>query len=109
MLKATLFTAAALLALPGLAQTAVHSASGGTVTSGTGVAVTPGVTTAMATVPVTTVVTVPAARLSGAVVAPAGTAEAVHGNTRTVTTRYWVNVPAGVEQDAEFQRWQRLR
>lgn len=108
MLKTTLLAGAALLALPAFAQTAVNSASGVTVTSGTGVVVTPGVTTAAVTAPAT-VASVPAASLNGAVVVPAGTAESVNGNTRTVVTRYWVNVPAGVEREAEFQRWQRLR
>jgi len=41
--------------------------------------------------------------------AQAGTSESVSGNTRTTVTRYWANVPAGVERDADFQRWQRLR
>lgn len=46
--------------------------------------------------------------LPGAVVVPAAVVSAVDGNSRVTVTRYWVNVPAGVEQHASFQRWQRL-
>ena len=100
--------AALVAAAPAFAQTHVQSAGGVAVSSGTGVVVTPGVTTA-SVMPATTVAVTPTATMAGAVVAQAATSEAVNGNTRTVTTRYWVNVPAGVERDADFQRWQRLR
>lgn len=109
MLKTTcLAAAAALLAVPAFAQTAVNSGSGATVTSGTGVVVSPSVS-ATAVVPAGTVVAAPKASITDASVVAAGTTESVNGNTRTVVTRYWVNVPAGVEREAEFQRWQRLR
>jgi hypothetical protein len=74
--------------------------------------VTPGATASSTTTvvgPVATVAVVPQPRISGAVVAQAGTSESVSGNTRTVVTRYWVNVPPNVQTDAEFQRWQRLK
>jgi hypothetical protein len=99
---------ALVLSAPAFAQTHVQSAGGVAVSSGTGVVVTPGVPAGSAT-SATTVAVMPSATLPGAVVAQSSTAEAVSGNQRTVTTRYWVNVPAGVERDAEFQRWQRLR
>jgi hypothetical protein len=101
--------AALVLSAPAFAQTAVQSSTGATVSSGTGVVVTPGVPSAVVTAPATTVVVAPSASLHGATVAQVGTTETVNGNTRTVVTRYWVNVPAGVERDADFQRWQRLR
>jgi hypothetical protein len=47
--------------------------------------------------------------IPGAVQVQAGTSESVNGNSRTVVTRYWANVPAGVERDADFQRWTRLK
>jgi hypothetical protein len=47
--------------------------------------------------------------IPGAVQVQAGTSESVNGNSRTVITRYWANVPAGVERDADFQRWTRLK
>lgn len=106
--QAGLLAAAIVLAAPAFAQTAVQSASGITVNSGTGVIVTPGVSTAVVA-PVPTVAVIPSPAISGAVVAQAGTTESVSGNARTTITRYWVNVPAGVERDADFQRWQRLR
>ena len=100
--------AALVLSAPVFAQTAVQSAGGLTVSSGTGVVVTPGVSTSVAA-PATTVAVVPHATRSGAVLAPAGTSETVNGNSKTIVTRYWVNVPAGVDRDPEFQRWMRLR
>lgn len=102
--------AALVLSAPAFAQTTVQSSTGAMVSSGTGVVVTPGVpAAAVVTAPATTVVVAPSASIHGATVAQIGTTESVNGNTRTVVTRYWVNVPAGVERDAEFQRWQRLK
>lgn len=106
--QAGLLAAALVAAAPVFAQTAVQSSSGVTVSSGTGVVVTPGVSTAVVA-PVQTVAVMPAPSIPGAVVAQAGTSESVSGNSKTTITRYWVNVPAGVEHDADFQRWQRLR
>lgn len=130
--------AALVLSAPVFAQTGVQSGTGVGVTSGTGVTVTPGVPATTVTAPAapaatvvtpapaaatvtpgvsTTVVTPattmtvapPQATISGATVAQAGTSETVSGNTKTIITRYWVNVPAGVERDADFQRWMRLK
>jgi hypothetical protein len=108
--------AALVLAAPAFAQVAVQSSTGTTVSSGTGLVVTPGVpsatvvapgTTVVAPVPTVAVVSTP--WMSGAVVAQAGTSESVNGNSKTLVTRYWVNVPPNVTADADFQRWQRLR
>lgn len=102
--------AALVLSAPAFAQTAaVTSSTGAAVTSGTGVVVTPGAPAATVVAPATTVAVMPAATLSGAVLVPAGTSEVVAGNSKTIVTRYWVNVPPGVERDPEFQRWMRLR
>jgi hypothetical protein len=108
--------AALVLAAPAFGQVAVQSSTGATVSSGTGVVVTPGVPSATVAAPGTTVVApvptvavVPTPWMSGAVVAQAGTSESVNGNSRTVVTRYWLNVPPNVTADADFQRWQRLR
>lgn len=120
---ATWAVAAIVLSAPAFAQTAVQSATGASVSSGTGLVVTPGVPSATIVAPSTTVVApgttvvapvaavaaIPTPSMSGAVVAQAGTSESVSGNTRTIVTRYWVNVPANVTADADFQRWQRLR
>lgn len=108
--------AALVLSAPVFAQTVVQpsgavvsAGTGPVVTSGTGVIVTPGAPSATVVAPATTVAVVPAATVSGAVLAPAGTNEIVAGNSKTIVTRYWVNVPPGVERDPEFQRWMRLR
>jgi hypothetical protein len=87
----------------------VQSSNNIAVTSGTGVVVTPGVMSSTTIVTTTPATTLPAPRYPGAVMAQAGTSESVSGNTRTVTTRYWANVPAGSERDDRFQRWQRLK
>lgn len=109
-MKHTLLALTLAVAASGAFAQAVHSSSNIPVTSGTGVVVTPGVvssTTLVTTAPA--VASMPAARYSGAVMAQAGTSESVSGDTRTIVTRYWANVPAGVERDADFQRWQRLK
>lgn len=110
MKKAILATAVVLAASGAFAQ-AVQSSTDVAVTSGTGVVVTPGVPAqgVLVTPGIRTVEAVPAPTIDGAVVAQAGTQEIVNGNTRTVVTRYWVNVPRGANVDDEFERWQRLR
>ena len=74
----------------------VMSSSGSAITSGTGILVTPGVPGAVAVMPSTTVLGAGPA----IVTAPAG---------NMVVERHWINVPAGVENRADFQRWMRLR
>lgn len=103
--------ALALVAASGAFAQGVQSSSNIAVTSGTGVLVTPGVvsSTTVVTSSSTPVSTLPAPRYSGAVMAQAGSSESVSGNSKTVTTRYWANVPAGSEHDDRFQRWQRLK
>lgn len=97
---AALFAGAAMAQTPGTTTvtTTVHSASGVPVTSGTGIQVTPGVA-------VTTHQSLP-----GATLQPAGTTTVTSApNTTTTVTSYWANVPAGVQNDGNFQRWQALR
>jgi dihydroxyacetone kinase-like predicted kinase len=103
--------AAAILAVPAVfAQSTVQSSTGATVTSGTGAVVTPGVSSSTTVIaPIRTVEVLPQPTINGAVLAQAGSTETVNGNTKTVTTRYWVNVPRGAMVDDEFERWQRLR
>ena len=110
-MKQAIFALALGVAASGAFAQAVQSSSGATVSSGTGVVVTPGVasSTTVTTTSAPVVSTLPAPRYSGAVMAQSGTSESVSGNTRTTVTRYWANVPAGVERDADFQRWQRLK
>lgn len=116
-MHAALIAAAVLAAPAAFAQTAVQSSTGMTVSSGTGIVVTPGVPSSMVmpavatsvAAPGTVVTTLPAATINGAVVAQAGTQQIVTGPSQTIVTRYWLNVPPGVENDPEFQRWQRLR
>jgi hypothetical protein len=110
-MKQALFALAIAAAASGAFAQSVQSSTNIPVTSGTGVAVTPGVvssTTVVTAAPVV-VSTLPAPRYSGAVMAQAGSSEVVSGDTKTVTTRYWANVPSGVELNDEFQRWQRLK
>ena len=96
----------------------VTSSSGAAITSGTGVVVTPGVPSAIAVAPSSNV----AAVLPSGQLLPGGTmvqsSTTVLGGppavvtgpaSTTVVTRYWVNVPAGVESRADFQRWMHLR
>lgn len=110
MKKAILAAAVAFAASGAFAQ-AVQSSTDVAVTSGTGVVVTPGVPAqgVLVSPGIRTVEAVPTPTIDGAVVAQAGTQEIVNGNTRTVVTRYWVNVPRGANVDDEFERWQRLR
>jgi hypothetical protein len=95
--------AAALLSAGAFAQTAVQSTtvtstSGIPVTSGTGVVVTPGA-------PAVGVAAIP-----GAVIASNGTTTVAGApGTTTTITRYWVNVPANVQSDPTFRRWQNLK
>jgi hypothetical protein len=117
---------AAVVSVPVFAQSgAVISSSSGTyVNSGTGLLVTPGV-------PIDTVAVLPGGTVlpSGTVLLPAtshllpgavqvqsstttvmGAAPAVGvSGSRTIVTNYWVNVPAGVEHRADFQRWLALK
>ncbi len=110
-MKHTILAISLAVAASGAFAQAVQSSSGATVSSGTGVAVMPATASSTTTVTTSapTVSTLPSPRYSGAVMAQAGTSESVSGNTRTTVTRYWANVPAGVERDADFQRWQRLK
>lgn len=101
---------AAIAAAPAFAQ-GVTSSSSTTVTTGTGgpvvAASSTTTTTATATAPAvgpSTTMMIP-----GGVMAQADSSETVNGNTRTVVTRYWANVPPDVQRHAGFQRWQALR
>jgi len=109
----------------------VMSSNGALVSSGTGVVVTPGAPAtiavapapAVAVVPATTVavapavIAVPGARiLPGAAQVQANQTTVLGGpaapgvtSSRTIVTSYWVNVPAGVEHRADFQRWLALK
>lgn len=71
--------------------------------------------TAVVAAPMTTPVAVAPATLPqphllpGGTMVQAGSSTTVMGNSTTTTTRYWANVPAGVERDSDFQRWSRLK
>ena len=100
---------ATVLAAPAFAQTQVQSSTSGPVTSGTGLAVTPGAPSASTPV-------VPGAVNSGISSSTTTTTSAsgagpmpASSSTTTTVTRYWVNVPPGVENDPTFQRWMRLK
>ena len=99
---ATAFAAPAVFA-----QAAVTSSTGAAVTSGTGVVVTPG---APSTVVVPGATVVLPTMIPGATTVAIGPAQVTtEGRTTTTVTRYWANVPAGVTNEAEFQRWMRLK
>lgn len=108
----------------------VMSSNGALVSSGTGVVVTPGAPATIAvapapaiavapatTVAVAPVLTVPGTRvLPGAAQVQASQTTVLGGpaapgvtSSRTIVTSYWVNVPAGVEHRADFQRWLALK
>ena len=96
---------------------AVTSSSSTTVTSGTGVIVGQGApSTTVIVEPATTVAVVPGTRvLPGAAQVQASQTTIMGGpapgvtSSQTVVTRYWVNVPAGVEHRSDFQRWTHLK
>lgn len=92
---------AALGAAPAMAQNAVITTTGTTVTSGTGVVVTPSGAPAI----------INSTRMlpGGVTVATGPASVAAAGNTLTTTQTYWVNVPAGAVHDDEFKRWQALK
>ena len=98
----------------------VSSSSTTTVTSGTGIVVGQGAPSSSVTVlPSSSVAvsTVPGNRmLPGAAQVQASQTTVLGGpaaggisGSQTVVTNYWVNVPAGVEHRADFQRWQHLK
>jgi hypothetical protein len=93
----------------------VSSGGGIGVTSGTGIAVQPAANASVTVTPSTSVAIPSAHLMPGGVMAPAGSTTTLGGpsgdisGSQTVTTRYWVNVPAGAERDPTFQRWQSLR
>lgn len=107
--------AAAVLAAPSFAQTSMQSGTAATVSSGTAATVsTPG-TDASVTVMPHTASAVPSARLMpGGAMVPYSSTTTLGGpagnvsGSKTVTTRYWVNVPPDAQQRLDFQRWQRL-
>jgi hypothetical protein len=82
------------------------------ITSGRGVSTNQ---SSVAVIPSTQSVVPSANLLPGGVMAPAGSTTVLGGpsgdvsGTQTVTTRYWVNVPANAERNGDFQRWQQLR
>ena len=96
---------------------AVTSSSSTTVTSGTGVIVGQGApSTTVIVDPAATVAVLPGSRvLPGAAQVQASQTTVMGGpapgvtSSQTVVTRYWVNVPAGVEHRSDFQRWTHLK
>jgi hypothetical protein len=96
---------------------AVTSSSGTVVQSGTGLAVTPGAPSSTVVAPTGSVVLAPSSHLlpgaaqvqSHQTTVLGGPAPGGIASSKTVVTTYWVNVPAGVEHRADFQRWMRLK
>lgn len=106
--------AAAFLAAPSFAQTAVQSGTAATVHSGTGVTVTQPNDATVTVVPHTASAVPTAHLMPGGAMVPysstttlGGPGESMSGS-KTVTTHYWVNVPADAQHRLDFQRWQRL-
>jgi hypothetical protein len=115
-MKIAFVATAALLAASAFAQGSVTSSSGASVNSGSGVTVTPGVPSATVEVMPHTSVAVPSQHLlpGGAMVQSSSTTVlgGPSGNaagTKTEVTTYWANVPADVQRDGNFQRWQQLK
>ena len=97
---------------------AVTSSSGTVVQSGTGLVVTPGApSSSVVLAPAGSVVLAPSSHLlpgaaqvqSHQTTVLGGPAAGGITSSKTVVTNYWVNVPAGVEHRADFQRWMRLK
>jgi hypothetical protein len=110
-----LAAAAAFLAAPSFAQTTVQSGTAATVNSGSSASVTTPGTDASVTVMPHTSSAVPSARLMpGGAMVPYSSTTTLGGpganmsGSKTVTTRYWVNVPPDAQQRLDFRRWQRL-
>jgi len=98
----------------------ISSSNGASVSSGTGVIVGQGAPSTSVTVfPSSDVAvsTVPSNRiLPGSAQIQASQTTVLGGpaaggvtGSQTVVTNYWVNVPAGVERRADFQRWMSLK
>jgi hypothetical protein len=96
----------------------INSSSGSSVTSGTGVTVTQGAPSSSVTVlPSTSMSALPSTQLfpggtqvqASQTTVMGGPAAGGISGSQTIVTRYWVNVPAGVEHRADFQRWTSLR
>jgi len=95
----------------------LSSSTGAGVTSGTGVIVGQGApSTTVIVEPAASVAVVPGTHLlPGATQVQASQTTVMGGpapgvtSSQTVVTRYWVNVPAGVERRADFQRWTHLK
>ena len=97
---------------------AINSSSGSSVSSGTGVIVSQGAPSSSVTVlPSTSVAATPhthpfpggtQVQASQTTVMGGPAAGGISGS-RTTVTRYWVNVPAGVEHRSDFQRWTHLK
>ena len=112
------FAVAALAAAPAFAQTTVQSSAGIGVSSGTGVPVTPasaGASASVTVMPSTAVAVESAHLLPGGAMVPANSTAVLGGpagnvsGSQTVTTSYWVNVPADAPRRGDFQRWQALK
>lgn len=115
-MKTAFVAAAALLAASAFAQSTVTSSTGATVSSGTGMAVTPGAPGATVVVtPQASVAAVPSHLLPGGAMVQNSSTTVLGGpsgnvaGTKTEIHTYWANVPADVQRDGNFQRWQRLK
>jgi hypothetical protein len=109
---------AAFAAAPAFAEGGkISSSSSTSVTSGTGVVVGQGAPgTTVIVEPAATVALVPGTHLLPGAAQVQASQTTVMGapapgivSSQTVVTRYWVNVPAGVEHRDDFQRWTRLK
>jgi hypothetical protein len=91
----------------------INSSSGSSVSSGTGVIVSQGAPSSSVTVLPSTVAVTPSTHLypggtqvqASQTTVMGGPAAGGISGSRTTVTRYWINVPAGVEHRADFQRW----
>lgn len=115
-MKTAFVAAAALLAASAFAQSTVTSSTGATVSSGTGMAVTPGAPGATVVVtPQASVAAVPGHLLPGGAMVQNSSTTVLGGpsgnvaGSKTVINTYWANVPADVQRDGNFRRWQRLK
>ena len=116
MKRLVTLAAAALLAASAFAQSNVTNSTGIGVTSGTGVAVTPGAPSASVTVIPSTATAVSShALLPGGAMVQNSSTTVLGGpsgdvaGTKTQINTYWANVPADVQRDGNFQRWQQLK
>ena len=116
MKRIAILAAAAVLSASAFAQATVTNSTGASVNSASGVVVTPGAPSASVVVTPSTTVAVPShALLPGGAMVQHDSTTVLGGpsgdvaGTKTEIHTSWANVPADVQSDLSFRRWQQLK